>query len=189
MMLVKEKFNTRTLTKVSLLSCFAFIMMILDFPIGALFPVWLKFDFSDVPALIGSFAMGPVAGMIIELIKNLLKIAFKGTQTGGIGELANFIVGTSFVFTAGYIYSNKKTLKRAVMGMAAGTIAMVVIGALANYFVMLPLYDKFVPAWGLMEHRASIVKAAIIPFNILKGVIVSFVTIPLYKKISPILHK
>lgn len=183
MILSGKRLTTRTLTKISLLATMAFIIMLLDFPLG-IFPTWLKFDFSDIPALIGALAMGPVVGVVIELIKNLLKIAYKGTETGGIGELANFIIGSSYVFAVGFVYYRNKTIKNAIYGMVLGTLLMAVMGALANYYVLLPLYDKFVPEWGLLAQRGSIVKIAIIPFNILKGITVSLLTFPLYKRIS-----
>lgn len=188
MILTTKKITTKTITKISLLSTVATILMYLDFPLAFLFPEWLRIDLSEVPVLIGAFTMGPVAGIVIELIKNLLILLFKGSMTGGIGELANFIIGSSLVFTAGYIYNTAKTYKRAIIGLIAGIFVMAAVGALANYFVMLPLYDK-ITGWGLMAIRMELITTAIIPFNLVKGALSALIVIPLYKRVSLYLNK
>lgn len=178
-----KKVTLLTLIKVSVLSAMAFVLMYLDFPLP-IFPAFLKIDFSDIPALLGTFAMGPVAGIIIELIKNLLIILLKGTQTGFVGEFANFIVGAALVGTAGIIYSRSKTRKGALISIISGILAMSALASIANYFILLPLY-------GITEvaERSSLVVYSILPFNIFKGVLAGAITFLAYKKLSPILHR
>ncbi|MBV1817376.1 ECF transporter S component [Anaerosalibacter bizertensis] len=196
----KGKMSTRMLTKVGVLSAIAFILMLIEFPLWFA-PPFLKMDLSEVPALMGAFALGPVAGVLIELIKNILNVAIEGTSTGGVGELANFVVGSIFVYTAGYIYHKNKNIKNAIIGMIAGTIAMTIAMAVANYYVMIPFYAKLfgmpldkIVAMGSAVNKyvvdfKSLIIYAVVPFNILKGVIVTSITFLLYKKVSPILHK
>ncbi|MBW4827842.1 MAG: ECF transporter S component [Clostridiaceae bacterium] len=196
----KGKMSTRMLTKVGVLSAIAFILMLIEFPLWFA-PPFLKMDLSEVPALMGAFALGPVAGVLIELIKNILNVAIEGTSTGGVGELANFVVGSIFVYTAGYIYHKNKNIKNAIIGMIAGTIAMTIAMAVANYYVMIPFYAKLfgmpldkIVAMGSTVNKyvvdfKSLIIYAVVPFNILKGVIVTSITFLLYKKVSPILHK
>jgi len=201
MLAVKERLTTRTLTKTAVLSVIAFLIMyILEIPLWFA-PTFLKMDLSDIPALIGAFALGPIAGVTIQLIKNILHIAIKGTTTMGVGTVANFVVGSAFVYTAGLVYYKKKSLKAAVIGMIAGTLVMTLIASLANHIFLLPFYAKLYGA--PIEAFVDMAKAvnsyvtdyrtfilfAIVPFNLFKGVVISLVTLPLYKKISPILHK
>ncbi len=194
----KEDFNTRTMVKISVLGVIAFILMLLDFPLWFT-PPFLKFDVSDVPALIGSFALGPMAGVIVQLVKNLLKILLAGTNTAVVGEIANFIVGSVFAYVAGLIYYREKTFKNAVIGLVVGTIAMTVAISIANYYIMIPFYakaygmplDKIITISGAVNKYVvdlkSLIIFAVIPFNLLKGVVVSLITILLYKRVSPIL--
>lgn len=194
----KEDFNSRTMVKISVLGVIAFILMLLDFPLWFT-PPFLKFDVSDVPALIGSFALGPMAGVIVQLVKNLLKILLAGTNTAVVGEIANFIVGSVFAYVAGLIYYREKTFKNAVIGLVVGTIAMTVAISIANYYIMIPFYakaygmplDKIITISGAVNKYVvdlkSLIIFAVIPFNLLKGVVVSLITILLYKRVSPIL--
>lgn len=194
----KEDFNTRTMVKISVLGVIAFILMLLDFPLWFT-PPFLKFDVSDVPALIGSFSLGPMAGVIVQLVKNLLKILLAGTNTAVVGEIANFIVGSVFAYVAGLIYYREKTFKNAVIGLVVGTIAMTVAISIANYYIMIPFYakaygmplDKIITISGAINKYVvdlkSLIIFAVIPFNLLKGVVVSLITILLYKRVSPIL--
>jgi riboflavin transporter len=179
--------RTNILVKVSLLSAIAAVLMYIEFPILPAFE-WLKIDLSDIPALIGAFAFGPVSGIIIEAFKILLKLLLKGTQSGGIGELANFIIGIAFVVPAAIIYKQNKTKKTAVVGIAAGTIAMSVVGLLANYYMLIPLYKNFLPALKESSYVMKYMIYGVLPFNLIKGVMVSVVTLLIYKKIAVILH-
>lgn len=200
MLTMKQKISTRMMTKISVLSVIAFIIMYIEIPLWFT-PTFLKIDLSDLPALIGAFSLGPVAGVLIELIKNILHIAIKGTSTMGVGELANFIVGSVLVFTSGYIYSKNKSFKMAVIGMIAGTIVMTLIASVMNYYLLIPFYAKLygMPIQAYVELGAKVNKFVvdyrtfilfgIVPFNFAKGVLVSLVTLPLYKRVSPALHK
>lgn len=134
-----EKTKTQAIVKVGFLSATAFILMYLEFQVP-LFPGFLKLDFSDVPALVASFAMGPLYGVMVELIKNIIHATI--TQSGGIGEIANFSVGSIFVYTAGIIYQFNKTRKNALISMAIATVVMAFTASLLNYYVFLPLYQK-----------------------------------------------
>ena len=131
----KFDLTTRNLVKVAMLAAVSFVLMLVSFPIAAIFPPFLKFDLSDLPALLGGFALGPVAGMFIELIKNILNILIKGTDTGGIGELSNFIVGCFFVVPASIIYMKSKTRRNAIKGMLAGIIFMTVSACFSTTFL------------------------------------------------------
>ncbi|MDN5276821.1 MAG: riboflavin transporter [Clostridiales bacterium] len=194
----KINFKVRDITKISLLSAIAFLLIVFaEFPLP-LFPSFLKFDLSDLPALVGGFAMGPVTGIIIEFIKNLLHFFFK-SETGGVGNLANFIVGIGFVVPAAVVYSTNKTKKGAVIGMAVGTLTMTLLASLANYYVLIPLYAKVYSMDAILNMMSQANKAivdlktyivyAVIPFNVLKAVVVSIITLLIYKKVSPILHR
>lgn len=187
------------LVKISLLVAMAFILMLFDFPIPG-FPPFLKLDLSDLPALIGGFALGPVAGVIIEGGKILMNMLFTGSSTGGVGEVANFIIGGSFVFTAAVIYHKNKTKKNAVIGLVLATIVMTIVGALFNYFILIPLYAKMFGGMGAVigmsaegnssiSSLAGIIILGITPFNILKGTIVSLITFVTYKKVAPLITK
>lgn len=196
----KEYFTTRTMVKISVLSVIAFILMLFDFPLWFA-PPFLKFDISDVSSLIGSFAMGPMAGVLVQLVKNLLNVFLEGSATGGVGEFSNFIVGSIFAYTSGLIYYREKTFKNAIIGLIAGTFIMTISISIINYYFMIPFYakvfgmplDKIVAMGSAINKYVvdfkSLIVYAIVPFNLFKGIIVSIVTILLYKRVSPILHR
>lgn len=188
-----EKTKTQAIVKVGFLSATAFILMYLEFQVP-LFPGFLKLDFSDVPALVASFAMGPLYGVMVELIKNILHATI--TQSGGIGEIANFAVGSIFVYTAGIIYQRKKTRSNALISMVIATLVMAFSASLLNYYVFLPLYQK-VMGWPMdaiinMSRAANknivdvktLISYGIFPFNVLKGIVLSVITLLVYKKLS-----
>jgi riboflavin transporter FmnP len=189
-----------TLVKTSILGAMAFIIMFLELPLP-LFPSFLKLDFSDIPALLGAFALGPVSGIVIELLKNVLHGAIKGSTSMWVGELANFLVGSAFVYTAGLIYQKNKSRKTAVKGIVLGIVVMSAVAALFNYFVLLPFYatvlhfpiDAIVQMGSavnpLVTDLKTLILWAIIPFNMFKGIVIAGVTVPLYKKVSPIFHR
>src|SRR5690554_1653656 len=138
---ISEISTTNRMVKISVLSVIAFIIMLFEVSVP-LFPGFLKMDLSDVPPLLGAFALGPLAGVVIELIKNLLHVVIRGTYTAAVGELSNFILGAIFVFTAGSIYIIKKDKKHAIIGMLVGTILMSLAGILTNYYIIIPFYTK-----------------------------------------------
>ncbi|NLM73842.1 MAG: ECF transporter S component [Clostridiaceae bacterium] len=201
-----EKTKTKYIAKVAILAALATVIMFIETPIPFM-PSFLKLDLSELIVLLGAFALGPVAGIFIELIKNLVHVAF--TITGGIGELANFIVGCAFVVPAAVIYKRNKSIKTAVTGLIAGSVSMVVVATIMNYYVLIPLYIKiFAEQFGMTAEQSmqSIVEAGtqnnqaiidlrtlvmygIVPFNIFKVIVISLLTFLTYKKVSPILHK
>lgn len=153
--------------------------MYIDFPVIPIFP-WLKIDLSDVPALMGAFAFGPLSGVIIELMKNLLILIVKGTGTAFVGELANFLVGVALVWPAAMIYKRNKTKKTAILGMLVGILAMEIVGILANAYLLLPAYGMAMSKAELMQY----VTVGLIPFNGIKAILVCGITYVLYKKMS-----
>jgi riboflavin transporter FmnP len=191
-------FSTPTLVKVAVLSAICYVLMFIQFPIPALFPDFLKIDISDLPAILGGMALGPVAGITIELIKNILQ-ALTNSQTGGVGELANFLIGGSFVLVTSVIYRRKKNLTSSIIALILGTIFMTAVGALANYYILIPFYTTFMPLEAIIGmgsalnpkivDLATYILWMVTPFNILKGILMSIVTVLVYKKIEPILKK
>lgn len=187
----RRVYTTRRMVCTSLLSAMAAVLMYVDTALP-IFPAFLKLDISDLPALIGTFTFGPVTGVMIEAIKNVIHSI--STSTGGVGELANFIMGSALVIPAGMIYRRDRTKKGAMIGLVAGTISMTATAALTNGFILLPFYSNFVPLDRIIELSSSVIPIitdvpslilwGIVPFNILKGAIVSFVTFLLYKRIG-----
>lgn len=176
--------NTNRFIKLSLLSAIAVILMYIDFPVIPIFP-WLKIDLSDVPALMGAFAFGPLAGVIIELMKNLLILIVKGTGTGFVGEFANFLVGVALVWPAALVYKKNKTKKTAILGMVLGFLCIEVVGILANVYLLLPAYGMAMSKAELMQY----VTVGLIPFNGIKSILVCGITYALYKKVSVSIFK
>lgn len=192
----KKRFlSTQGIVKISILSVLAFLIMLVEIPVF-FFPGFLKIDLSDLSPLIGGFAIGPVAGVIIELIKNLLHFVTK-SDTGGVGELANFLIGTALILPAAFIYKKNRTKKGALIGIIIGIVMMCGVGALTNYYILLPFYGKFMPmdqivALGSAANPAikdikTLILYGIVPFNLFKGVILGILTSILYKRLSPII--
>ena len=192
-------YRTYMITLIGVLSAAAAGLMLLEFPLLFIAPKFYKFDFSDLPAIIGSFALGPVAGVSIEALKNLLKILFVGSKTNYIGELANFGVGVCYVLPASLLYYYRKTKKRAVAGLALSTVICVTVGSLLNAFVLLPAYSKLYGApmeyfigkgtevHGIIKDLQTFILFAVAPFNLLKYGVISLITILIYKRISRVL--
>lgn len=192
-------YRTYMITLIGVLSAAAAGLMLLEFPLLFIAPEFYKFDFSDLPAIIGSFALGPVAGVSIEALKNLLKILFVGSRTNYIGELANFGVGVCYVLPASLLYYYRKTKKRAVAGLALSTVICVTVGSLLNAFVLLPAYSKLYGApmeyfigkgtevHGIIKDLQTFILFAVAPFNLLKYGVISLITILIYKRISRVL--
>lgn len=187
------------ITKTGILTAVAVALMYLEFNIP-LMPAFLKFDFSEIAVLLASFSMGPLTGILVELLKNLLHLPV--TQTGGVGELANFIVGSSFVGTAGLIYRFMKSRKGAYLGMGAGIVVMTVIASLMNYFIMIPFYINLfgidmqtIVGWcaavgnNLVVDLPTLIVFVFVPFNLFKGIVVSAIVGLVYKRLSKLLHR
>ena len=193
--------NTKTkwMVKVAMLSAVAVVLMLFEFPLPFIAPPFYELDFSEVPVLIGAFALGPLAGVAIEGIKVLLNLLINGTITAGVGEGANFLIGISFILPAELIYRRRKTKKNAVLGMVIGGITMVILSAFVNSYILIPAYGK---AMGLsldvfvsmgaainpsIDSLWKLVLICVVPFNAVKVILVSAVTTLIYKHISPLL--
>lgn len=195
----KSNTNVRVIVQIGMLAAIAVILMLFEVPLPFA-PSFYKIDLSEVPVLIGAFTMGPVAGALIELVKVLLNLLINGTQTAGVGELGNFIVGCAFVVPAAIIYKKMHSRKGALIGMIAGTIFLAVSGCFVNAYLLLPAYAAafHMPIEALVGMGTAINPAitnlfgfvvfAVAPFNIVKGCVVSIVVLLIYKKISPLLR-
>ena len=195
-----KKDTTHNLTVAAMLSAVAFILMFIEFPIPMLIPAFIKMDFSDLPALLGAFALGPVYGVIISFMKNLLHIVIKGTSTACVGELSNFILGAIFSAVAGYLYKHHKSRKTAIIGAVAGAVAMGVLSVPSNYFVVYPAYVQFyhMPLeailgmyQAILPSADSLIKCLVLfnlPFTLVKGLLDAVLCMLIYKPLSPILH-
>ena len=193
--------KTRTITQIAMLGAIAGILMNLEFPLPFLAPTFYQLDFSEIPVLVGSFAMGPIAGVLIELVKILVHLVTKGTMTAGVGDVANFILGCAFVIPAGLIYRfhHIKSRKHAVEGMAAGTVLTTAAACLMNAFVLLPAYGKAfgMPVEAFIEMGTAVnpsvnsllgfVAMIIVPFNLFKYTLTSVIVFFIYKRIRVIL--
>jgi len=188
----KSKKNIMKLSVIGIFGSLAFVLMILSIPIVGPY----ELDFSEVPVMLGAFAYGPVVGFLIEGIKIFLDVTIGGaSKTAYVGELANFIIGLSFVLPASFIYFRRKTKKQAVIGLAVGVIVMTITGALMNAFVLLPLYaelwfgDSLTALLAVYNFNSlfKFIIFATVPFNLLKGISVSIIILLIYKRVSIII--
>lgn len=178
----------------AMLSAVAFILMFLDFSVPIM-PSFIKMDISDLPELIGAFAMGPVSGIAICLVKNLLHLFM--TTTGGVGELSNFILGACFVLPAGILYRKHKGKKVAFISASLGALLMGVVSVFTNYYITYPVYYNFMPKQAILEayqailHGVDSIWECLIvfnmPFTFIKGMFCVIITMLVYKCISPLL--
>ncbi|MBQ9757524.1 MAG: ECF transporter S component [Clostridia bacterium] len=196
---MQKNSKVKWMVEVAMLSAVAMALMLLEFPLPFIAPPFYELDFSEVPVLVGAFALGPVAGVAIEGIKVLLNLAINGTITAGVGETANFLVGIAFVLPAGLIYKQKKTKKTAIIGMTVGGTVMAIFSCFVNAYMLIPAYGA---AMGLeistfvkmaaeihsgIDSLFEMVLFCVLPFNLIKVILVSALTTFLYKHISPIL--
>lgn len=177
----------RSFVTIAMLSSISFILMILNFPLPW-FPAYLEIDFSDVPALIGTITMGPVAGILIELFKNILDWIFKGAETGvPVGHMANFVTGLLFIFPVYFIYKKMTNLKGLLTGLVVGSITMAAGMSILNYLVFLPMYTYFL-GWGSFNMYETIV-LGILPFNVIKGILLTVVAVLLFRTMKVWIEK
>ena len=188
----KTRFSVGVMTRVAILAAAASILFLIQIPIVAFY----KLDLSNIPVLLGAFSMGPIPGMMILALKSL--IGLLSSSSAGIGELADFIMGAALVLPAALIYQQNETRKSAIIGMAVGTLCMVIAGVLANKYIMLPFYMgafhmdmdgilRFANVAGV-DSEWKLLLMITGPFNLLKGVVLSVVAGLIYKPLSPILH-
>ena len=186
--------NVRYMTVTAMLSAVAFVLMFLEFSVPVM-PEFIKMDLSELPALIGTFALGPMCGVLICLIKNVLHLLV--STTGGVGELSNFLLGIAFVLPAGYIYKRKKNRNTALIGSLLGAAFMAVFSVVSNYFLVYPFYYNIMPEETILAvyqfiapSMKSILQCLLcfnMPFTFVKGIFSVVITFLIYKHISPIL--
>ena len=194
---MKKKMNLRKVAVTAIMAAIAAVLIEFpSFPIPAIMPGFIKFDFSELPALLTSFSLGPQWAIVVCLIKNMVSLL--STSTGGVGELSNFLLSCAFVVPAGFIYRKVKTRTGAFLGSLTGTLTMAGLGVLTNYFVVYPIYanlmggmDNIVRAYQvILPSTDSLIECLLIfnlPFTFVKGMVSVLITFLIYKKISPIL--
>lgn len=193
---VNKKVGARELAVTAMLSAVAFVLMFLDFPIPFLIPNFVKMDFSELPALLAAFSLGPVYGVMVCLVKNIIHLAI--TTTAGAGELCNFMLGACFVFPAGLLYHKFKSRKGALVGTLVGAVIMGLLSIPLNYYITYPIYANFMPIEAIMglyqQIRPSVnglLECLIVfnaPFTLAKGLLTAVLCFLIYKPLSPLLH-
>ena len=188
--------SSRYIAMTGVLAAIAFVLQLIEIPLPMIMPSFIKFDFSDLPALIGAFAFGPVCGIVIELIKNVLH-GIMASGSFGIGELSNFMLGAVFTGVAGIIYRFNRTKKGAVIGSVAGAAAMAVFSFPSNLFIVYPVYYNFMPKETIIAAYQVIIPSMKsieqcllvfnVPFTFVKGMLDVLITLLIYKRISPLL--
>ena len=191
--------QVRKLTVTAMLSAVAFVLMFLDFPLPMIMPSFVKMDFSDLPELLGAFALGPVYGVVISLVKNLIHLLVAGS-TNGVGELCNFLFGAVFALVAGLVYQHHKTRRTAVLGAVLGAVAMAAVSIPLNYFLTYPAYvviygmplDVIIGMYqAILPSVDGLLECLIIfnmPWTLAKGLLDAVLCLLIYKPLSPILH-
>ncbi len=188
----RSRISVGVMTRVAILAAAASILYLIQIPIVAFY----KLDLSNIPVLLGAFSMGPVPGILVLALKSAIGLLH--SNSAGVGELADFVMGAALVLPAALIYQKNKTRKNAIIGMAVGTVCMVIAGVLANKYIMLPFYMgafhmdmdgilRFANVAGI-DSETKLLLLITGPFNLLKGVVLSIVAGLIYKPLSPILH-
>lgn len=190
----RKKMNVRKLTVIAVLGAVATVLMFLEFSIPII-PSFIKMDFSELPALIAAFAFGPVSGIAVCLIKNIVNLLF--STSFGVGSIANFLMGAVFVGVAGFIYQRGKNLKSAIFGAVMGSLVMGGASLFINYYIVYPIYaqmmtmEKIMQAYQLINPNVDSLWQALLmfnlPFTVVKGFINVILTFLIYKKVSPLL--
>ncbi|MFC7391779.1 ECF transporter S component [Scopulibacillus cellulosilyticus] len=191
-----KKTSLKKTVTISLLSAIAILIQTISFPLP-IFPAFLQMDFSDIPALIGGILFGPAAGVLIEALKNFLHYLISGSLTGvPVGEMSNFIAGSLFIIAGTWFYKRKKTASSLMYGLIFGTVFMSVVMTIANYFIIFPSYalflgfttDQAIAMSQSINHEIhslfTLVIFAVLPFNLLKGIVLTVITVPIYSRIK-----
>ena len=192
----QTKMSTRVIAQIGILSAIAYLLRFFEIPLP-IFPPFLKIDLSDVVAVFGGISMGPVAGFVIVVVKNLLQ-AITGSTTGGVGEFANILIAGPYVLMICLFCRKVKSYKNVLMGAVLGTIVMAIVGAVVDYFIVFPLYAKVMVPMEVIIQMGTVLNPRVtdlfsfmiwlvVPFNIVKGAIMTVVILPLYKKVEKIL--
>ena len=189
--------KTHRLTVTAMLGAVATVLMFLEFPVPFLVPPFIKMDISELPALLASFSLGPVYGVAVCLIKNIVNLSH--SYSGGVGELANFLIGAVYAYTAGLIYQKHKSRRGALVASAAASIAMAIASLPINYYITYPFYQKLMPLAQILDAYSAIRPGADslfecllifnLPFTLVKGVVVAALCFLIYKPLSPMLHR
>lgn len=190
----KKRIPVRSIAVTGILAALASVLMFLDFSIPVM-PGFIKLDFSELPALLAAYALGPVSGVVVCLVKNLVNLL--STSTGGVGELSNFVLGACFVLPAGLIYQKHKTRKAAFWGAVLGAVVMAVVSIFSNYYIMYPIYTAFMPMETILGMYQAIAPGVRtlwdallwfnLPFTFFKGMCSVAIAFLVYKHISPLL--
>ena len=195
---MQTKSSIRPLAVTAMLSAVGCVLMMLDFPLPMLIPSFVKMDVSELPALLASFSLGPVYGVTVCLVKNILAALFHGS-TGGIGEVCNFLIGAVFTGVAGALYKHRKNRRNAVVASLVGAAAMALVSVPVNYFISYPVYaamfggiDAILAAYQeLRPGTDGLLECLLVfnmPFTFVKGLIDAALCFLIYKPLSPILH-
>lgn len=191
----KPRINTRKIAMTAVMAAVATVLMFISFKLPFM-PSFISLDFSELPALIASFTLGPLSGVAVCFVKNLVNLT--QSMTGGVGELSNFIIGSAFVLPAGLIYKKHRNLAGAAIGSVLGALFMAVLGLFSNYFIVYPIYTNLMPMEAIMGMYQAINpsvenlwQALIVfnlPFTFCKGLISAVVTLLVYKKLEPVIN-
>ena len=197
---LQRRSRSRNISYVAMFSALGGVLMLLEIPLFFA-PGFYKMDLSELPVLMSAFYLGPVAGVMTELLKVIIKLLLKGTTTAFVGDFANFVVGCAFILPASIIYHHHKTRKTAIIGMVVGTLCLTVFGSAFNAFYLIPKFSVLfglpleqIVAMGTAVNSSitsvgTLVLFAVVPFNILKGVIDSLLTYLLYKRVEHLLFR
>lgn len=191
----KSRINTRKIAMTAVMAAVATVLMFISFKLPFM-PSFISLDFSELPALIASFTLGPLSGVAVCFVKNLVNLT--QSMTGGVGELSNLIIGSAFVLPAGLIYKKHRNLASAAIGSVLGALFMAVLGLFSNYFIVYPIYTNLMPMEAIMGMYQAINpsvenlwQALIVfnlPFTFCKGLISAVVTLLVYKKLEPVIN-
>lgn len=185
----------RKLVMTALLSALATVLMFVSFSVPFV-PSFIKLDLSELPALIAAFSMGPLSGVAVCLVKNLVNLLF--TYSMGVGELCNFLLGVAFVLPAGLIYKKHNNRKGALIGALTGALTMGVISIFINYYLVYPVYAKLLMPMDVILGMYQAINPKVsnlwqalcffnAPFTFVKGLISVAITFLIYKRISPLI--
>ena len=194
-----DRGRVRKLTVTAMLSAVAFVLLFLDFPIPMIMPSFVKMDFSDLPELLGAFALGPTYGVLVCLLKNLIHLLVD-SSTNGVGELCNFLFGAVFAWVAGFVYQRNKSRRTAVLGAVLGSVAMAIVSVPLNYYLTYPAYvviygmplDVIIGMYqAILPSADGLLECLVIfnmPWTLAKGLLDAVLCMLIYKPLSPILH-
>jgi len=195
---MKKYLSVKNIARIGVIGALGAVLMMFDFPIF-IAPSFYKFDLGDLPCLIGSFSMGPIPALFIQVIKIIIKLIIKPTSSAFVGEISAFITSTSYCVTAAYFYSKDKTKRNAIKSIVIASIVMVLVSSLANYFYIIPAYvnlyhmplESIIAAgsaiFPIIHDLFSFVIFCVVPFNAIKVIVLDILTINLYKHVSPLL--